>query len=279
MAELLSVVSISLRRLLGRPRTAAALLLGAGSLLPLLQDVPAYLQQNELTLQAAEPFLLLTVSRLPQLLLVTAFLLACADAPFFHEGTALVLVRTDKCRWLSAQILAVFAAAALWLCAVLGLSVLWFLPRVSFSGQWSAFMKTAARLGRAGAAVGLRGVEADMELLQGGGPWLVFAVSYLYNLLLFGFCGVWAVMVNLHTRHSWAGLLTVAFCALRLALESLSAAPALRWISPMSLTDLRARELSVGNLAYTVLFFAGHIALLWALSCRRLRRAETLWRQ
>ena len=278
MAETLALTANSLRRLVCKPRFYVALLLTAGSLLLIFQNVPAFLRENSLTVQAAEPFLLVTVNRLSQLLLVLSFLLLCGDAPFFHAGMEIVFARTNKRRWLCAQILTVFAVTALWLLFALAVSILFFLPRVSFSNEWSVYLKTAARMRFGSIAVGLRGVDAGMGLLQNGKPWLVFAVSFLYNLLLFGFCGVWAVLLNLYTKRSYGSLLIVSFCALRLALGSLYPIPALERVSPMNLTDLRAFELNLSGAAHTVLFFTVQIALLWILSCLRLRRLDMFTR-
>ena len=152
-----------------------------------------------------------------------------------------------------------------------------FLPRVSFANAWSFFLKIAARLGYS-AEMGLRGVDADPRMLQNGSPWGLFAVGYLYSLLLFGYCGVWAILLNLWTKRSYGSLLLVSFCALRLALASLFSNPALERISPMNLADVKARSLAFSAVADTVLFFTIQTVLLWFLSRQRLRQLDLLGR-
>ena len=274
MGELFALVRNSIRRLFGRPRFYVALMVTACSLILIFRDAPGFLRENALCIQVFEPFIMTISNRLPQLLLVLSFLLLLGDAPFFHEGIEIVFVRTNKRRWLAAQMLTVGAVTLLWLIFIVLFLMLFFVPRISFANEWSVYTKTAARLWYGSNVVGLSGVDVAMQLLLSGSPYVLFAVSLFYCFLLFFYCGMWAIVLNLLTKRSYGSVLVVSFCALRFALYNLFFVPALEMISPMNLIDLNSRSLTLQNFIYTVLFFTLQSLLLWFLANRALRKRD-----
>lgn len=276
MGELFALIRSSLRRLFGKPRFYVALIITACSLAFIFRNVPGFLQENALHIQVFEPFILTTSNRLSQLLLVLSFLLLLGDVPFFHEGMEIVFLRTNKHRWLAAQILTVGAITLLWLIYIALFLTLFFVPRISFANEWSVYLKTAARLWYGSNVVGLSGVGAAMRLLLSGSPYVLFAVCLLYGFLLFFFCGMWAVMLNLLSKRSYGSVLVVTFCALRFALYNLFSVPALEMVSPMNLLDMNSRGLTLANFIYTILFFVVQSLILWLLANRALHRRDIM---
>lgn len=274
MGELFALTRSSLRRLFGKPRFYVALAITVCSLIFIFRDVPGFLQENTLQIQVFEPFVLTISNRLSQLLLVLSFLLLLGDAPFFHEGMEIVFVRTNKRRWLAAQILTVGAVTLFWMLFIALFLMLFFVPRISFENEWSVYLKTAARLWYGSNVVGLSGVGAAMQLMLSGSPYTLFAVCLLYSFLLFLYCGMWAVMLNLLTKRSYGSVLVVTFCALRFALYNLFSIPALEMVSPLNLLDMNSRSLTSANFIYTVLFFLVQSLVLWLLANRTLHKRD-----
>lgn len=274
MGELFALTRSSLRRLFGKPRLYVAIAITVCSLIFLFRDAPGFLQKNDLQIQVLEPFVLTTSNRLSQLLLVLSFLLLLGDAPFFHEGMEIVFLRTNKRRWLTAQIVAVGTVTLFWLLFIALFLMLFFVPRISFGNEWSVYLKTAARLWYGSNVVGLSGVGATMQLVLSGSPYTLFAVCLLYDFLLFFYCGMWAVTLNLLTKRSYGSVLVVTFCALRFALYNLFSIPALEMVSPMNLLDMNSQSLTSANFVYTILFFLVQCLVLWLLAIRTLHRRD-----
>lgn len=276
MGEILALTSVSLRRIVVRARFFIALVLSFCVVFFCCHGVPAFLQEQGMTVQAVELFPLLMSGHSTQLLLTLCFLLLVGDAPFFHEGMETVLVRTKKSRWLAAQILTMGILVLAWLLFLQLCLLLMTAGRVTWDNQWSVYIKTAARLWRSSLATGLSGgMTTCMAVIQSATPYSLFFTALLYGFLLFFSFGMWGLMLNLWTRRSYGSAIVTAFFALRFALFNLLYIKPLLWLSPSNLVDITGRSINPPpSPVYVILFFLLQILLLGIFSLRNLRQRD-----
>lgn len=280
MGEILSLARTSLRKQLGRARFFAALLLTAGCVVMGYFHTPDYLAGRNLTMQAGEPFLLMVGAVLVQLLLLLSFLLLLGDAPFFHEGMEIVVMRSSKRKWIAAQIVACVVTTILWLLFLFAFTLLYFNRHLSFANEWSKVAKMARRSISGGAPAGFQlGVAPSAKMAMGTKPYAMFGLSFLLNSLLYVCLALWGMTLNLWLRRSYGSLFVISLWGLRFGLQvlelpSLGRVEILNWISPMGLVDVTAGSFSGEKIAYIVLFFLFQIVLLATFSRLRLRRMD-----
>lgn len=277
MTEIFAMSRASLRRLLLRPRFFVSLVLALGCVLIAFTQSLPYLAERGYELQAVEPFLLLTSSRSPQMLLLISFLLLAGDVPFLYPGLETTAIRSSKSSWLAAQVLAALEAALLWLLLVFLFTLPVFAGRLSFKNEWSLFLKGATRSGGMMESYGMYLIDKPgSQLFANSTPYVRFAEELLFQLLLFGAVTLWSLAFNLWTRRSYGCMLVVAFWVLRLAVSELE----LRFqrdmtvISPFSLVDLSHMPLTLSRAVYIAAFFLAQISVLWLLSALRLHRTD-----
>ena len=276
MAEILALARISTHRFLSKPRVYVALAVCFCVFVLCYQDVPFYLEAHQLSIQAVEPFLLIMCGSAPQLLLLLSFLLLVGDIPYLHNGAELVLIRTRKARWLMGQFLCTVWILLLWFGFMLLGTWIIFGGHISLRNDWSVFVKTISRLGISARATGLKfSISSSMTLLSGGSPYMVFAVSIGYNLLLFLFLSLWATFLNLSTGKSYSSVLVSVFYGLHMFFRNEPAFQGYLRFSPIHLANLTVRQLNAPSVLYTVSFFLVQIILMAVLSHWQLVRVDT----
>lgn len=276
MGEIWVLIRHNFRRLLTRPRFYAALVATVCSLLIPYYKLPAFLAENNLTSQFGEPFILVISSRITQWLLTLSFLLLAGDAPFLHDGMDSLLIRTNKRKWLTAQILYMFGLVVVWLVFVELVILVLLAPNISFANKWSVHMLTVSRLRGDSRILGLEvGVTATPYLIHQGLPLKVFGTAFVYGTLLFFYFGMWGMFWNLLTKRSYGCLMVTFFLSLRFALYNLFFSDTVARLSPANLVDLCTGSTnSYVSFRYTVCFFLIQIVVLAVASQALLRRRD-----
>ena len=277
MAEFFALTGISLRRLLFRARFFVALGLTAACVLYCYSQVPPFLAEQGMQIQAAEPFLMFFSSRITQLFLLLSFLLLAGDAPFCHDGMEYVVTRSGKRRWLLAQCVSMLVLTLIWLIWILLCTLAVFRRCLDFSGQWSLFTKLVGRnMGQFRLdSFGFQWqVHPSANLLSAAGPYGMLALDLLLDLLLFGSVGIWCAALNLWTRRSYGCAFTVVLWVLRFGLDLMPGLYALERFSPLSLIDLHAAPMTAARIAWILCFFLGQMLPLLVLCLRRIRRID-----
>lgn len=277
MDEIRVMTGISLRRLLGRVRFLVGLLLVPICVWMCYAKVPPLLAEKGMSLQAAEPFILLFCPHWTQLFLLLSLLLLLGDVPYLHEGMETVAVRTSKGKWLLSQTFASLGLIALWMVWIQICTLAVFRGYLHFENRWSTLTKLLARTLNQGSPtkVGFElGVYPNVTLITGQTPYGMLWKTALLNFVLFAMLVIWSMMLNLLTKRSYGSLLVVALWAFRFGIQRMAPLYDLAIISPMSLTELRSDSLTTARMAYILLFYALHIVLLWILSRKRMKRLD-----
>lgn len=264
MGDIGKIVSINLRRRAANPRFYLALLLTLCTVLIYFGQLTNYLSQYEVKIQAVELFIFAISSLGPQWMLTFCFLLLVGDAPFLHEGIEILMSRTDKKRWLRAQIIAMVCTIVFWL-LFFELCILFITAGyVIYRNEWSDYVSLVAKLAVDAGKLGWN-VNASVLPLTQGKPFTLFAIAFLYMVLLFVYFAMIGIVINLLSGRSYGSCIVVVFLALRFALFNLLYVPELILVSPANLIDLTVQNIEPPMFIYTVLFFVAQIMILiWA---------------
>lgn len=265
MDDIRKIIGINMRRQLINPRLYIALLLTASAVVFNFGDITDYLSQYDMRIQAVELFIFFVSDRYSQWILVFAFLILVGDAPFIHEGMDVLLMRTDKKRWLIAQVIYMVFTIVLWLVFLEVCLVLLTAGYVFWDNEWSDYIRLASRLQQGAENIGM-GVNASMLPLTEGAPYLLFGIAFLYSVLMYVSFGMWGMAANLLSGRSYGCLIVTCFLALRFALLNLFYNQKILFLSPADLVDLTAQKVNPMMVMYTVMFFAIQIAALILVS-------------
>lgn len=273
MAEIRKMVSIELHRRIANPRFTLALLLNVCIVMISFPDLTGFLSEKQMQIQAVELFGFLISDRFAQWLLTFSFLIMVGDAPFVQEGIDVVLIRTDKKKWLIAQSLVMVLLIVIWL-AALEISILLLMAgHISWGNEWSSCIRMAARMNTNTSMIGI-GIGTSMLPLTQAGPFVVFGVAFLYAVLLFTYFGAWGIAANLLTGRGYGPCIVACFLSLRFLLINLLYIPQLERISPVNIVDLTANSIEVSQILYTVSFFGIQILILIWVASRILRKRD-----
>lgn len=165
------------------PRIAMTFLLAFVLCLFLSDEVLAYSQRYETSLQILEPFIWTYGDAASVMLASLLLVLLFADMPFVNQETPYRLIRTKRSVWLAGQLVYVIAATILYnLFLVIVQSV--FAAAFAFPGNvWS---KTAALLGYGGASKGI--VPVSVKTMEHVLPYKcalqIFLLMLCYSLFI-----------------------------------------------------------------------------------------------
>lgn len=272
MADIRKMVGLNMRRQLTNPRLYIALSLTVSAVIFNFGDLTDYLSQYDMQIQVVELFIFLVSDRYSQWILTFAFLILVGDAPFLHEGMDILLMRTNKKRWLKAQIIYMFFTIVLWLVFLEICLALLMAGYVSWDNEWSDYILFASRLQQGAENIGI-GVNVSMLPLTQGKPYLLFGIAFFYSVLLYVYFGMWGMAANLLSGHSYGCLIVTCFLALRFALFNLFYSQEMLFLSPADLVDLTLQGVNPVMVMYTTLFFVIQIAALVFVSeyilCKR----------
>ncbi len=261
MDDIRKLISIEIHRRVSNPKFYLALVLTLCVMVISFDGLTKFLVQHDMQIQAAELFVFIVSDRFTQWMLTFSFLILVGDAPFIQDGMDILLMRTNKKKWLTAQSIVMICMIMIWL-VVLEISVLLLTAgHISWKNEWSDYIYLAARLQSGTRNMGI-GVNTSMLPLTEGTPLVLFGIAFLYAVLLFTYFGMWGIVANLLTGRSYGSCIAACFLAFRFALNNLVNMPALKYISPANLIDLTSQSIQPPMIIYTVLFFVIQIVIL-----------------
>lgn len=171
--------------------------------------------------------------------IMLGFVLMISDAPFRTRQQQFVMQRTGKRAWMMGQLLYILAVSVGFALMIWTLSWLWLLPRLQWSGEWGAVLRTAT----------MNGVPTTFHvymdfpysLVKNTNPitvtlWCIGAISAACFLL-----GTIMAACNLWLRKGWGAILIASLTAISLVLDSSAQNPGpirmILWISPLNWMD------------------------------------------
>lgn len=168
--------------------------------------------------------------------IMLGYVLLISDAPFRTGQQCFVIQRTGKRAWMMGQVLYILAVSVGFALMMWVLSWIWLLPRLEWSGDWGAALRTAA----------INGVPAIFHVymafpyavVKNTDPitvtlWCIGAMSAVCFLL-----GVIMAYCNLWLRKGWGAVLIAALTAISLILDYSAQNPGpiryILWVSPLN---------------------------------------------
>lgn len=273
MGEIWAIYKTDVRRQLENPRFYAALLLIPVFMAAGLRELPLTLHKYGMQVQACELFPFVTSDRIMQILLLISVLLLTGDAPFLHSGMETTVIRTDKEKWLKAQILFLFHTVIVGMAVLEGSLILVSMGQIRFDNAWSDYMILLSRLQTGGRNMGLE-IGISMLPISEGTPYVYFMIAYLYAVLLYGCMGMWGLVCNLLTGRNYGALLVMVFAAERFLLFNLTRSKLLEMMSPFNLVDLTYHGIQLPEFLYTAAFFGIQILGLYLAAEKILRKRD-----
>lgn len=158
----------------------------------------AYLNQTGEQIQFFELFIFSVSCPVSQIILLFGVLVLISDAPFLKEETLCYLYRADRKSWLSGQICYVMGVVILYTLWILLCYTVVSRGNVSFNNDWSTPVLLAAQTHMPQTI----GVSINMtfsyEIIQYGGPYALFGIALLINLLMIMALGLLFVLLRLY---------------------------------------------------------------------------------
>lgn len=274
MGEIWRFTWHDLRRLLTSPRLYLSLFVVYACFRMCFEDLSAALAQSGQTIQAAELMIFASASRIPQWMLTFGMLLLLGDAPFWHQGMALRLVRSSRVKWLLGQVLFCLITVVCYLFAVELMLLTMSGSGVSFANEWSAPTRLACRVPGGASLMDIHMVEFFMNVLQSGEPWPIFALTVLYDALLLSLFSMLCLALNARWKTGVGCFAVTALLLMRTLIEN-SLRPTKFWaISPCSLAALGRGLVTPASVGYRLAFFLCACGLLGVWGYRVLRSAD-----
>ncbi len=162
------------------------------------------------TEESASPFLL------PFLLndtMLTASVFAGAvlffmDAPFYEKQQLFVIMRSGVPGWILGQVLYIFAVSAIYMCTLVGISILMLVPKVGLSLEWGRVWTTLS-LTDAGDMFGLTFGVSDL-ILFGYVPLEAMLLVVLLGFFICSFYGFCLWCLNMYVGRVVSTVITFA---------------------------------------------------------------------
>jgi len=262
MGEIFQFVKHNCYRVLHSPRTYIALLIVFWGLNICYGSVRASLVEKGQTIQIFELFIFALTNRLPQWIIVFGLVLLVCDAPFFHAGLELYIIRSSRGRWLIGQILFYLIMVLGYLTSVASMMLLLLHGQINLTNEWSDIIVLTCQI-QSGALLNIQTImNFPMNIITSGLPYTMFGLTYIYStLLLFLFCLI-CLVCNISLRIGFGCFTVAALLVWRIVLETVGDARFLHYISPCNLASIGDKAISLPNICYTVAFFLCVCALL-----------------
>lgn len=275
MGEVSRFAWYSLRRLLTSPRLYLALFVIYVLLRASYGDVHLYVEETGEILQAAELMIFSSASRFPQWMLVLGLLLLLGDAPFFHAGMSVYLVRSSRTKWLLGQILFCVITSVGYLLAVEMMLLSLSGSGVSFANQWSDSIMVACRVTDGAALLHIdMATTFPINIVLSGNPYAMFSLTMLYDTLLFTLLALLCLALNARWKTGVGCLGVAGLLVLRNLIDYSGILTNLKIISPCNLASLGGEMSTPASIAYRVAFFLSACGLLGVWGHHIIRSAD-----
>lgn len=262
MAEMFQFVRCDFRRLWISPRPYIVLLVVYMGLHLCFGGAETYLAENGQSVQAMEFFVFATANRIPQWILAFGILLLLGDAPFFHEGMELYVLRSRRSRWLTGQILFCCITVLGYLLLVAGMFLLMFHGHIYFANTWSDAITLICRIGN-GTLLNIKmAIDFPMQIITNGSPYAMFGLSFLYSAFLLLLFSLLCMVCNTKLRTGVGCFVIAILLVWRVLLDTVGGMPLFHYISPCNLANVGDKPVSPFYISYTIMFFIWNCCLL-----------------
>ena len=283
--QIMAVVAYNFRQWRRNPRIAVTFPLAFILSFLLSDKAVTFAQAHKTTMQLAEPFIW-TFGDSDSILLVSLLLiLLFTDMPFLTAGTPFFLMRIDRRKWITGQLVYTALATAVFLAFVLASTVAVSVRQSYIGDVWS---ETAAILGYSGAGKEIA-LPALVKTLEMSFPYrcmfTIFGLMLCYSVVM-----VFIMLVFNLTRGGPAGIISgFAFSVYGLLLKpatvktlfqlpdelAYKANVAVGWLSPLNQATYHMHNFGydlLPRLWQSFVIFAGLMAAGYLLALRAIRR-------
>ena len=203
MRQILAVAIYNFRQWRRNPRIIVTFALAFILSFLLSDKAVTFAQAHKTTMQLAEPFIWTFGDSSSILLISLLLILLFSDMPFLSSGTPFFLMRIDRAKWITGQLVYTALATALFLVFVLASTVAVSVRQSYIGDVWS---ETAAILGYSGAGEEIA-LPALVKTLEMSFPYLcmgtIFGLMLCYSVVM-----VFIMLVFNLTRGGAAGVVS-----------------------------------------------------------------------
>lgn len=255
MGSILYFSRYNLKRIFTSPKPYITFLVIYAVLRIGMGGASTYLTENGQTFQAVELFVFAHSSIPLHLIFIFGLLFLLGDTPFLHEGISLRLIRTTRTRFLVGQMLSCILISAIYLLGIELLLILLFFPHLSFQNTWSDAVHLAAQVNMGGTTLKMKvAIYFFMDVLTAGTPYAMFALTFLYNLLLYTFLLLVVTAFNLKFHATFGAFAVMIFEGIKLIQRYVLPYKTLWYFSPCSVVCWGEQTISRWGVIYPVMF-------------------------
>lgn len=276
MYNVFSFVGYNLKRLFSTPRPYIAFMLVFSVMQLGLGGCRNYAEETSQAFQAVEFYVFSHNSSSFLLYYTLGLVLILGDAPFLKEGMSLRLIRTNRIQWLLGQCVSCVVICIIYLVVIELLFLLLLCGHITFENEWSQGITLAAQLGNGIIINTEMAIGFSMSILQMGSPYLVFGVTFLFNLLLYSFFSMLLIACNLRFRNGVGIFIVLSLIGLKFLLNYVFSSTLLSYLSPCNVACLDGKTLTIFTFLYTMMFFLVLSYILVLLAFHSARNADLL---